>query len=142
MLNVGRLVQAAFPAPGPRQEASLAWRGSALFILAACVLFLVAGIPSVQERLGWGTLMVFAVSWLLGAIGLVLWSAAVVLAALGRGRLHKSVLALGALVFLAAGTVSALSLTVTSEPGIVLCVAVACTVGLAASAVAWARAAP
>jgi hypothetical protein len=116
------------------------WRG-ALVLMGVAGLLVLAYAGSILAGASFPNPLVFAgYAWLLLAFGLIVWSASVVAAAVGRGQLPRPVLLLGGAVFLLAAALSALSLAATSEPTVVALVLACSLAGALSCAVAWRRA--
>jgi hypothetical protein len=114
--------------------AALALLGAAAVLVVLYALFALGG--------SWSALLAVGLAWGCVALALLLWAGAALAAASGRGRLARPVLGLGLATFALAGAVSAASLPVTGERGIVLAVLVASGIGCVASAMAWRRTPP
>jgi hypothetical protein len=125
----------------------VAWEGPARGLsLLALAAFAGAGALLAGYALGavatrdWWPLLLFGFGWLATALGLVLFAAALIAAALGKGRLPRWAVALGGVLLLAALVLSATSLRVTGEPKVVGAVALASAGVLVAAGVAGRRA--
>ena len=128
------------PAAVPFRGTGLAgrlWTTALVLLVAAAGLIVVYSVLALFDS--WSALAAFAFAWFCGIVAIAFWAVAVAAAAADRGRLAGAVLALGAVVFLLVAVVSALSLRVTGEPGLVWSALVAAALGFVANSVAWLR---